>query len=310
MNIIDTIMASGKSAVDIALYTLIPIMVVMLVLMKYLESQGLLASFVSVATPGLKPFGLVGLSLFALIQLNFVSFAAPVATLAIMDRKGISDRHLAATLAMLFAMGQANVMYPLSSFGLNWPLTILLSMVGGLVASALTFYLFARPLSALEGEVLDRDQVAQKVPEGLIGLVNKAGNEAISIAIGAIPMLILSLTAVGILQSIGFIATLEQLLSPLLSWLHVPTVLVMPMLVKCLAGGTAYLAIVRDLIGTGKVDAHILNEYAGWFLQTIDLPGIGILLGAGMRIAKVARFAMVGGLVGIFVRGILHLVLF
>ncbi len=309
MNIIDIIMASGKSAVDIALYTLIPIMVVMLVLMKYLESQRLLASFVKVATPGLKPFGLVGLSLFALIQLNFVSFAAPVATLAIMDRKGISDRHLAATLAMLFAMGQANVMYPLSSFGLNWPLTILLSMVGGLVASALTFYLFARSLSAFEGGMLDRVQPTQKVPEGLIGLVNKAGNDAISMAIGAIPMLILSLTAVGILQSIGFIATLEQLLSPLLSWLHVPTVLVMPMLVKCLAGGTAYLAIVRDLIGTGKVDARILNEYAGWFLQTIDLPGIGILLGAGMRIAKVARFAMVGGLVGIFVRGILHMVL-
>lgn len=309
MNIIDIITAAGKSAVDIALYTLIPIMVIMLVMMKYLESKGLLASLVKVAAPALKPFGLVGLSLFALIQLNFVSFAAPVATLAIMDRKGISDRHLAATLAMLFAMGQANVMYPLSSFGLNWRLTILLSMVGGVVASALTFYLFARSLSALEGGMLDRDQAAQKVPEGLIGLVNKAGNEAISMAIGAIPMLILSLTAVGILRSIGLIATLEQLVSPILSWLHVPTVLVMPMLVKCLAGGTAYLAIVRDLIGAGKVNAHILNEYAGWFLQTIDLPGIGILLGAGMRIAKVARFAMVGGLVGIFVRGILHMVL-
>ena len=111
-------------------------MVVMMVLMKYLESVGVLAKLVNVVAPVLKPFGLTGLSLFALIQLNFVSFAAPVATLAMMEKKGASDRHLAATLAMLFAMGQANALYPLAPLGLHWITTVLLSIVGGLAAGA------------------------------------------------------------------------------------------------------------------------------------------------------------------------------
>ncbi|MBO2029330.1 hypothetical protein J4734_14390 [Klebsiella pneumoniae] len=59
--------------------------------------------------PLLKPFGLTGMSAFALIQINFVSFAAPLATLSIMDKRGVSDRQMAATLAMVFAMGQGNV---------------------------------------------------------------------------------------------------------------------------------------------------------------------------------------------------------
>ncbi len=80
-------MSAGRSSVDIALYTLIPVMVVMMVMMKYLESVGVLAKLVNVVAPVLKPFGLTGLSLFALIQLNFVSFAAPVATLAMMEKK-------------------------------------------------------------------------------------------------------------------------------------------------------------------------------------------------------------------------------
>jgi hypothetical protein len=38
-------------------------------------------------------------------KINFVSFAAPIATLAMMEQRGASDRHLAATLAMVFAIG-------------------------------------------------------------------------------------------------------------------------------------------------------------------------------------------------------------
>ncbi len=70
----------------------------------------------------LKPFGLGGMSAFALIQINFVSFAAPLATLAIMDKRGVSDRQMAATLAMVFAMGQGNVFYPLTPLDCTgWP---------------------------------------------------------------------------------------------------------------------------------------------------------------------------------------------
>jgi spore maturation protein SpmB len=111
MDVISIIMAAGKSSVDVALYTLLPIMVIMLI-MKYLEVRGILDVIVRWVAPLLKPFGLTGMSAFALIQINFVSFAAPLATLSIMDKRGVSDRQMAATLAMVFAMGQGNVFYP------------------------------------------------------------------------------------------------------------------------------------------------------------------------------------------------------
>lgn len=42
MDVIGIIMSAGKSSVDVALYTLLPIMVVMLIIMKYLEVRGIL----------------------------------------------------------------------------------------------------------------------------------------------------------------------------------------------------------------------------------------------------------------------------
>ena len=210
MNIIEIIMSAGRSSVDIALYTLIPVMVVMMVIMKYLESVGVLAKIVNVTAPLLKPFRLTGLSLFALIQLNFVSFAAPVAI------------H--------------------SPWCLRW--------AGQRAVSA--------------GAALADHGPA--VHHGWSGP-------------GAVPMLILSLTVVGILKSAGAISLLEQALSPVMHALNIPTVLIMPALVKCLAGGAAYL-------------------------------GVGIMLGACFRVARVARFAILGGLIGIALRGILHAVIY
>lgn len=136
MDVISIIMAAGKSSVDVALYTLLPIMVIMLIIMKYLEVRGILDVIVRWVAPLLKPFGLTGMSAFALIQINFVSFAAPLATLSIMDKRGVSDRQMAATLAMVFAMGQGNVFYPLTPFGLHWLASIVISVVGGLCAAA------------------------------------------------------------------------------------------------------------------------------------------------------------------------------
>lgn len=306
MNIIEIIMSSGRSAVDIALYTLLPIMVVMMVIMKYLESVGILARLINITAPLLKPFGLTGLSLFALIQLNFVSFAAPVATLAMMEKKGVSDRHLAATLAMLFAMGQANVLYPLAPMGLHWLEAILTSVIGGLVAGAVTWYGTGRRLPVKEVISEEDAEVHSPQNNGLLSIINGAGSESIRLALGAVPMLLLSLTVVGILKSAGAISLLEQLLSPVLHAVNIPTVLIMPTLVKCLAGGTAYLGVASELLKSGKLDIHTLNASAGWLIQTLDLPGIGIMLAAGFRVARVARFAIAGALVGIIVRGVLQ----
>ncbi|CAM8020641.1 nucleoside recognition family protein [Klebsiella pneumoniae] len=303
-------MSAGRSSVDIALYTLIPVMVVMMVMMKYLESVGVLAKLVNVVAPVLKPFGLTGLSLFALIQLNFVSFAAPVATLAMMEKKGASDRHLAATLAMLFAMGQANALYPLAPLGLHWITTVLLSIVGGLAAGAVTWYLPGRRLASKEVISTDDAQVHAPQKAGLLSIINGAGGESIRLSLGAVPMLILSLTIVGIIKSVGGISLLEQALSPVMQTLNIPAVLIMPALVKCLAGGTAYLGVTTELLKNGHMSVETLNASAGWLLQTFDLPGVGIMLGAGFRVARIAHFAIPGALLGIALRGILHAIVY
>ena len=303
-------MSAGRSSVDIALYTLIPVMVVMMVMMKYLESVGVLAKLVNVVAPVLKPFGLTGLSLFALIQLNFVSFAAPVATLAMMEKKGASDRHLAATLAMLFAMGQANALYPLAPLGLHWITTVLLSIVGGLAAGAVTWYLPGRRLASKEVISTDDAQVHAPQKAGLLSIINGAGGESIRLSLGAVPMLILSLTIVGIIKSVGGISLLEQALSPVMQTLNIPAVLIMPALVKCLAGGTAYLGVTTELLKNGHMSVETLNASAGWLLQTFDLPGVGIMLSAGFRVARIAHFAIPGALLGIALRGILHAIVY
>ena len=300
-------MSAGRSSVDIALYTLIPVMVVMMVMMKYLESVGVLAKLVNVVAPVLKPFGLTGLSLFALIQLNFVSFAAPV---AMMEKKGASDRHLAATLAMLFAMGQANALYPLAPLGLHWITTVLLSIVGGLAAGAVTWYLPGRRLASKEVISTDDAQVHAPQKAGLLSIINGAGGESIRLSLGAVPMLILSLTIVGIIKSVGGISLLEQALSPVMQTLNIPAVLIMPALVKCLAGGTAYLGVTTELLKNGHMSVETLNASAGWLLQTFDLPGVGIMLGAGFRVARIAHFAIPGALLGIALRGILHAIVY
>ena len=220
MDVISIIMAAGKSSVDVALYTLLPIMVIMLIIMKYLEVRGILDVIVRWVAPLLKPFGLTGMSAFALIQINFVSFAAPLATLSIMDKRGVSDRQMAATLAMVFAMGQGNVFYPLTPFGLHWLASIVISVVGGLCAAAVAWHVTGRRLSVAENPRAEALPNAEQNSQGILAVINSAGSDAIRLALGAVPMLILSLTIVGLLQGAGAIDLLQQLLKPLLSWLH------------------------------------------------------------------------------------------
>lgn len=222
MDFISIIMSAGKTSVDVALYTLLPIMVVMLIVMKYLEVRGVLDVIVRWLAPLLKPFGLTGMSAFALIQMNFVSFAAPLATLAIMDKRGASDRQMAATLAMLFAMGQGNVFYPLTPFGLHWLASIVISIVGGLCAAAVTWHITGRRLSMVENARAEALPEAEQNSQGIIAVINSAGADAIRLALGAVPMLILSLAIVGFMQAAGLIEMLQRLLMPLLLWLNIP----------------------------------------------------------------------------------------
>ena len=114
--------------------------------------------------------------MFAALQVNFVSFAAPIATLTMMEQRGASDRHLAATLAMVMAMSQANVLMPMTAMGLQFGLTLCMSLVGGLVAAAATYHLFARNLSCTEGVVDEtlNHRIADDA-KGVLDTINRAG---------------------------------------------------------------------------------------------------------------------------------------
>ncbi len=310
MDVIGIIMSAGKSSVDVALYTLLPIMVVMLIIMKYLEVRGVLDIIVRWLAPLLKPFGLTGMSAFALIQINFVSFAAPLATLAIMDKRGVSDRQMAATLAMVFAMGQGNVFYPLTPFGLHWLAAITISIVGGLCAAAVCWYATGRKLSIVESSRAEALPESEQNNHGLIAVINSAGADAIRLALGAVPMLILSLTIVGLMQAAGVIEMLQRVLMPVLLWLHIPENFVLPALVKCVAGGTAYFGVISELAQQGKVTLSQINASAGLLIQTFDLPGIGIFLGVSSRFVRLFRFVAPAALIGITLRTVLHILVF
>lgn len=310
MNIIEIIMSAGRVSVDVALYTLLPIMVVMLIIMKYLEEKGVLDAIVRLTSPALKPFGISGMGIFALIQLNFVSFAAPLAALAIMERRGTSDRHLAATLAMVFAMGQANVFYPLTPFGLHWGAAIGISLIGGLAASSFTYYLAGRKLSSATLRDEEGELAQEKPRAGLIAVINGAGADAIRLSLGSLPMLLLSLTVVGILKAAGVVEALTSLLTPLMSFFHISTVYVLLTLTKCLAGGTAYFGVASEMAQHGQLTAAQINASAGFLVQTLDLPGIGIFLGIASRFVRLFRFALAGAIVGILLRTLLHAMLF
>lgn len=306
--LIDIILKAGRSAVELALFVLLPVMVVMLSLMRLLEARGVLDWLVARLAPVLRPVGLTGLGVFAALQINFVSFAAPMATLAMMEQRGASDRHIAATLAMVFAMSQANAALPMMTMGLDIALTLAWSLTGGLVAAAATYYLFGRSLSAEEGRLDEslHHPVAENA-KGILDVINRAGAEAFKLAVGAIPMLVLSLVIVTALRVSGAIDGLTQLLAPLLAALSIDPALILPTLTKYIAGGTAMMGVMDEMRRAGQVSAELLNASAGFLISPFDLPGVAVLISAGRRIAAVWKPAALGACVGIAVRTVGHI---
>jgi sorbitol-specific phosphotransferase system component IIBC len=67
---INIVLHAGRSAVDVALYTLRPIMVVMMIVMRLLEACGVLDKPMTWLAPVARPFGLTGLSVLAMIQIS------------------------------------------------------------------------------------------------------------------------------------------------------------------------------------------------------------------------------------------------
>ncbi len=305
--LIDIILKAGRSAVELSLFVLLPVMVVMLSLMRLLEARNALDWLVARIAPLLKPFGLTGLGVFAALQINFVSFAAPIATLAMMEQRGTSDRHLAATLAMVFAMAQANAALPMMTMGLDFMPTLLFSVIGGLCAAAATYYVFGRSLSQQEGPLNETlHHRSAESAKGVLDVINHAGAEAFKIAIGAIPMLVLSLVAVTALKRFGAIDALTQILTPLLGLAQIDPLLILPTLTKYLAGGTAMMGVVDDMRRAGQMSVELLNTSAGFLIHPFDLPGVAVLISAGRRVAAVWKPAALGACVGIVARTLGH----
>lgn len=308
--LIDVILRAGRSAVELSLFVLLPVMVVMLSLMRLLEAKGALDWLVARVAPLLRPLGLTGLGVFAAVQINFVSFAAPVATLTMMEQRGTSDRHLAATLAMVMAMAQANAVFPMTAMGLRFAPVLVFSLLGGLVAAAATYYVFGRALDAAEHKLDEtlHHPVAENA-KGVLDVINRAGAEAFKIAVGAIPMLVLSLVAVTALRASGAIAALTQLLAPPMAALHLDTALILPTLTKYLAGGTAMMGVMDELLKSGGATVAMLNGSAGFLIHPLDIPGVAVLVSAGRRVAAVWKPAALGALAGILVRALGHALL-
>lgn len=299
----ELILRAGRSAVELALFVLLPIMVVMLSFMRLLEARGVIDVAVRRLAPVLRPAGLTGLGVFAALQINFVSFAAPVATLTMMESRGASDRHLAATLAMVMAMAQANVTFPMAAMGLNFGLTLALSLAGGVIAAAATYHAFGRHLSAEEGPVDETlHHRAAEDAKGVLDVINRAGAEAFKIAVGAIPMLVLALVAVMALRTSGAIDAITRGLMPLLALLSIDPALVLPTLTKYVGGGTAMMGVMDEMLRAGNSSATALNQSAGFLIHPFDVPGIAVLISAGRRVAGVLKPAMLGALIGILVR--------
>lgn len=307
----EIILRSGKSGVELAFFVFLPVMVVMLTVMRLLEARGVMDWLTARLSPLLHPLGLPDLGIFALIQILFVSFAAPVATLTMMDRGGTSRRHIAASLAMVLSCAQANVVFPMSAVGLNGMATILISGLCGILGALLTYHLFARKLD--NEELLPEPRPAHPVAENtrsVLTVINRAGREAIEISVGAVPMLILALLLVNLLQSGGVVALLEPLLAPLFSLFDLPSSALLPIVTKFIAGGTAMMGVAMDFMQNGLLSAEQFNRLSGFLIHPFDIVGIAVLISAGPRVASVVRPALYGAAIAILLRTLLHGLLF
>lgn len=308
-SLVELILGAGKSAVELTLYVLLPVMVLMMAVMKWLEARGVLAFVARILTPVLRPFGVPGIGVFAMLQMLLVGYAAPVATLAVMERDGTSRRRIGATLAMILAMSQANAVFPLLAVGLSLPWALLTSLAGGLVAALVASYL----LRAEEAAELPVGRAVDEPPArrtGSLALLIEGGQDGVQLSLKSIPILVLTLFLVKVLEATGAVPWLERGLSPLLESAGLSGLAVLPLATKYLAGGTAMLGVTMDLVHSGAMTVADLNRIAGFMINPLDLVGISVLASAGPRVAAVVRPAVVGALAGILIRGILHLMLF
>ena len=122
-------------------------------------------------------------------------------------------------------------------------------------------------------------------------------------------MLVLSLVVVTALSEVGAIDLLTRLLAPAMIALNLDTALILPTLTKYLAGGTAMMGVMAEMLRAGTASVELLNQSAGFLIQPLDIPGVAILIAAGRRVAAVWKPAALGAAAGILVRTLGHVLL-
>jgi len=96
----------------------------------------------------------------------------------------------------------------------------------------------------------------------------------------------------------------------LLSLVGLPEVAVLPIVTKFIAGGTAFMGVIVDLMNQGQLTVIDLNRMAGFVINPLDIVGVSVILAAAQKLRYVAKVAIQGALLGLFVRGMIHLVWF
>lgn len=311
--VLTILLDSLRSAIELSLLVLLPIMVVMLAIMKVLQSKGVLDFIARVVSPWCRVFGLSGLSVIAALQELFVSFAAPPTTIAMMVQKKVPSREIAATVAMILAMSQANAAFPLTAIGLSLWVAWLTSVLGGLSAAALTYYVLFKPPveedqpSKCDSDLLPRVELERR---GIFRTAFDGAREGFQLVVKAMPIIVVAVLAVNIVAAIGAVALLEQILAPVLDRIGLSGVAVLPLVTKYVAGGTAMMGVTLDLVREGSLSVSMLNRVAGLMINPLDAVGLAVLIPAVGKRRAVIRPAILGAIGGILIRGILHLMIF
>lgn len=144
----------------------------------------------------------------------------------------------------------------------------------------------------------------------VIQILGDGGQEGMKIVFSMLPMLILAIFLVNVFEATGVISLLSSLLAPMLAVIGLPEATVLPIVTKFIAGGTAFMGITIDLMNDGLISVNELNRMAGFATNPLDVAGIAIFAAAGKRISQVIRYAVYGGLFGMTLRGVLHLLIF
>lgn len=308
---LDILLASGKKGFELAFFVLMPIMVFMMAFMRVLDQKGILRLAAIFVAPVLLIFGLPGLGVFAIMQILLVSFAAPVSTFRIMDQDAdISDRKVAATLGAILGMSQANATFPLAVVGLNLPVTMATSVVGGLIAAVLTYKVFGRHLPDHVDKAAAEEIKKEENRLSLVQTIMIGAEEGFQLVLKAVPLLVLAVLMVNILKTAGAIKLIEQVFAPVLSLAGISGAAVLSIVTKYIAGGTAMMGATMPMIQEKTMTVTELNKIAGFTINTLDPVGLAVLASSGKRVAAFIMPAVKGALVGILIRGIIHLVVF